>query len=80
MINNAESILFSGSSGSKFKHRGVLPSPPLSLSGKLVIRVYSVVGVYINIMNTSFDLNFDLYQAFKQHAYTKSWKQREAVY
>ena len=27
----------------------------------------------------TFDFNFDLYQAFKQHGYTKTWKQREAV-
>ena len=26
-----------------------------------------------------FRFNFDLYQAFKQHGYTKSWKQSEAV-
>ena len=30
-------------------------------------------------MKTTFDLNFDLYQAFKQHGYTETWKQREAV-
>ena len=38
-----------------------------------------VVGDYINIMSTTFYLNFYLYQAFKQHGYTKTWKQREAV-
>ena len=39
-----------------------------------------VVGDYINIIKTTFDLNLDLYQAFKQHGYTKTWKQREAVH
>ena len=38
-----------------------------------------MVGDYINIMKTTFDLNIDLYQAFKQHGYTKTWKQRETV-
>ena len=36
-------------------------------------------GENINIMMTTFDLNFDFYQAFKQHGYTQKWKQREAV-
>ena len=36
-----------------------------------------MVGDYINTMKTTFDL--DLYQAFKQLGYTKTWKQREAV-
>ena len=39
----------------------------------------TVVSVNINIMKTTFECNFDLYQAFKQHGYTKVWKQREAV-
>ena len=38
-----------------------------------------MVGDNINIMKTTFELNFDFYQAFKQHGYTKIWKQREAV-
>ena len=25
------------------------------------------------------DFNFDLYQVFKQHGYTKTWKQREVI-
>ena len=29
------------------------------------IKYYTVVGDYINIMKTTFDLNFYLYQAFK---------------
>ena len=37
------------------------------------------VGDNINIMKTTFELNFDSYQAFKQHEYTKIWKQRKAV-
>ena len=41
--------------------------------------MYTVVGDNINIMKTTFDCNFDLYQAFKQHGYTKMWKQKEAV-
>ena len=48
--------------------------------GFLVITVEcTVVGDNINIMKTTFELNFDSYQAFKQHGYTKIWKQREAV-
>ena len=39
----------------------------------------TVVGDNINIMKTTFECNFDLYQAFKQHGYTKIWKQKEAV-
>ena len=39
----------------------------------------TVVGNNINIMKTTFELNFDFYQAFKQHGYRKIWKQREAV-
>ena len=39
----------------------------------------TVVSDYFNQMKTTFDLNFDLYQAFKQHGYTKTWKQRKAV-
>ena len=31
---------------------------------------YSAVGDYINTMKTTFDLNFDLYQAVKQPDYT----------
>ena len=38
----------------------------------------TVVADYINI-NKAFDLNSNLYQAFKEHGYTKMWKQREAV-
>ena len=45
-----------------------------------VIKSYNtVVGDNINIMKTTFECNFDLYQAFKQHGYTKIWKQKEAV-
>ena len=39
----------------------------------------TVVGNNINIMKTTFELNFDFYQALKQHENTKTWKQREAV-
>ena len=39
----------------------------------------TVVGDNINITKTTFKLNFDFYQAFKQHGYTTIWKQREAV-
>ena len=31
--------------------------------------VTTVVGDYINTMKTTFDFNFDLYQAVKQHGY-----------
>ena len=36
-----------------------------------------MVGDNINIMKTTFELNF--YSAFKQHGYTKIWKKRKAV-
>ena len=39
----------------------------------------TVVGDNINIIKTTFELNFDFYQAFKQHEYTKIWKERKAV-
>ena len=39
----------------------------------------TVVGDNINIMKKTFECNFELYQAFKQHGYTKIWKQIEAV-
>ena len=39
----------------------------------------TVVGDNINIMKTTFELNFNFYQAFKLQGYTKIWKQREAV-
>ena len=47
----------------------------------MYVCLYTVVADNINIMKTTFDfeLNFDFYQAFKQHKYTKIWKQREAV-
>ena len=45
----------------------------------LKIEDCTVVGAYINKMKTTFHLNFNLYQAFKQHGYTKTWKQGEAV-
>ena len=41
--------------------------------------IYTVVGDNINIMKTTFEFNFDSYQAFKQHVNTKVWKQRKAV-
>ena len=37
------------------------------------------VGDYINTMKTTLDFNFYLYQAFEQHRYTKTQKQREDV-
>ena len=48
------------------------------LPRSLVLSPSTVVGD-INIMKTTFELNFDFYQAFKQHGYTKIWKQRKAV-
>ena len=41
--------------------------------------LYTVVGDNINIMKTTFELNFDFFQAFKQHGYTKIWNQRKVV-
>ena len=40
----------------------------------------TVVGDYTNTTKKTFGLNFDLYQAFKQHGYTNKWKRRESVY
>ena len=40
---------------------------------------YTVVGNNINIMKTTLELKFDFYQAFKQHGYTKIWKERKTV-
>ena len=37
-----------------------------------------MVGDYINNIRTTFDFNLDLYQAFTQHEYSKTLKQREA--
>ena len=44
-----------------------------------VVNLETVVGDFINIMKTTFDFNFDLYKALKQHGYTKTSNQREAV-
>ena len=44
-----------------------------------VVNLETVVGDFINIMKKTFDFNFDLYSAFIQHGYTKTWEQREAV-
>ena len=45
----------------------------------IVVLLRTVLGDNINIMKTTFELNFDFYQAFKQHGYTNTWKQIEAV-
>ena len=45
----------------------------------IIFRITTVVGEFINIMKTTLDFNFDLYQAFKKPGFTKTWKQREAV-
>ena len=39
---------------------------------KSIFCSYTVVGDYINIIKTTFDFNFDLYQAFKQRGNTKT--------
>ena len=39
------------------------------LNKKTVCYSYTVVGDYINRMKTTFDFNFDLHQAVKQHGY-----------
>ena len=44
-----------------------------------IVHLYTVVGDNINIMKTTLEMNFYLYQAFQQHGYTKIWKQKEAV-
>ena len=45
----------------------------------ILCMIIMVVSDNINIMKTTFELNFDFYQAFKQHGYTKIWKQKKAV-
>ena len=42
---------------------------------------YFATVVYINLMENTFefDSNFDIWEAFKQHGDTSTWKQREAV-
>ena len=38
---------------------------------------HTMVGDNINIMKTTFDFNFSLYQAFIQHGYTKKHGNKE---
>ena len=45
----------------------------------LIFSDTTVVGDNINIIKTTFELNFDFLQAFKQHGYTKIYKKRKAV-
>ena len=42
-------------------------------------KLNTVVGDNINIMKTTFKLNFNFYQALKQHGNTKIWNQRADV-
>ena len=54
----------------------------LVLLAKPIIPMIIIQGnFYIkkNTIKTTFYFNFDFYQAFKQHGYTLTWKQREAV-
>ena len=45
-----------------------------------IVHLYTVVGDNINIMKTTLEMNFYLYQAFQQHGYTKiKKKQRKAA-
>ncbi len=44
-----------------------------------LLQLSTVVGDYTNTMKRIFSLNFDSYQALKQHGYTNEWKTREAV-
>ena len=46
---------------------------------KVFVKFTTVVCENIDIMKTTFDLNLNFYQAFKQHGYTRKWKQRETV-
>ena len=39
-----------------------------------------VVGYCINMVKITFDFNFDLYQAFKQHGYTKHENNEKVFY
>ena len=39
----------------------------------------TVVGNYNNTMKTTFELNFDLNYAVKQHGYTKTWELTEVI-
>ena len=58
---------------SKKKQLDVVKEEKLSKTNKSVLkwlRYYAVVVVNINIMKTTFNFNFDVYLAFKQHGYT----------
>ena len=39
--------------------------------------LHTVVGDYINIMKTTFDLNYNLYPACNKNEYTKTWKKEK---
>ena len=74
---------FCGGGGILFKLDSILSWEPsflqlLALDLNITI-LATVVGDFINIIKTTFDFNFDLYSAFKQLGYTKTWKQKEAV-
>ena len=45
----------------------------------LMLNFSTVVGDNVNILKTTLESNFDLYLVFKQHGYSKIWKQREDV-
>ena len=60
----------------------ITPTIPLKKANSFKIKIYNfhtVVCDYINTMKTTFDFNFDLNQAVKQHEYTKTSKPREEV-
>ena len=67
---NEKITVWKGKIVTKTKTRSYTPTPS---------EENTVVGDNINIMKTTFELNFDFYQAFKQHGYTKIWKQRKSV-
>jgi len=55
---------------SKKKQLDVVEEEKLSKTNKSVLkwlRYYAIIVVYIKIMKTTFDFNFDVYLAFKQH-------------
>ena len=45
----------------------------------IVQLTYSGMRLYQNNNKKTIDFNFDFYQAFKHHGYTKTWEQQETV-
>ena len=51
----------------------------LKINNEMLLSKTSILRSYFIQCQTTFDFNFDLYQAFKQHGYTETRKRREAA-